>query len=362
MKRICFLVGYSHANGGIARVTSMLANELVKEENYEVFITSFQKTRINTDYHYDKRIKQIQLFDYGISMYKALVFEGAIKKLRNILDEYCIDVLISAGDIHFPLACFSVMGTKTKCYCWEHSDPLNVTDHKFSIQCRKIGAKLSDGIIVLTKAAEKQYAEYYKVSKNRITQIYNPVDSDAMVSREYNKEIRKIISVGRLTYQKNYQLLIDIAKEVLPGTDWTWDIYGDGPDRNELESLIAKYHLGGYLNLKGRVDNMYTHYRDYSFLVMTSRYEGFPMTLLEASANRLPLIAFNVPTGPDEIIENGNNGFLIKASDKSDMKKAIKMLMSSTETRVRMSEEAFDKAATFRIDKIVDKWISLLDR
>ena len=91
-------------------------------------------------------------------------------------------------------------------------------------------------------------------------------------------------------------------------------------------------------------------------MVMTSRYEGFPMTLLEGLGNGLPLISFDIPTGPSEIIEDGKNGFLIKALDVDGMSIRLNEMMRSTDVLVHMSHNSREKAKVFSQEEIESKW------
>ena len=141
------------------------------------------------------------------------------------------------------------------------------------------------------------------------------------------------------SFPKNFDRLLEIAKKLEEReTNWHWDIYGDGEERKQLEEKIEKLGLGKRVSLKGAVNDLYTRYRQYMAVVMTSRYEGFPMVLIEGAANGLPMIAFDVRTGPKEIIRNGENGFLINSEDDDGMVDAIVKLMNNQQLRIKMSK------------------------
>ena len=170
------------------------------------------------------------------------------------------------------------------------------------------------------------------------------------------------MSVGRLCYQKNFGRLIDIAYTVLKNNpDWTWDIYGDGDEYQELNIKIKRLGLENKIFLKGNVSDIYSKYREYAFIVMTSRYEGFPMTLLEASANALPLISFDIETGPNEIIKNNFNGFLCNPNDDNEMICSISKLIESSELRKIMSKNSHSESYRFSIDRVTEEWIKLFN-
>lgn len=355
---IGFLLGNLQGNGGIARVVSIIANELCKQN--EIHIISFCPSNENAGYKYDDTIKCTRIFDESRTMTKAILMDHAIKKIKMYVVNNNIDLLIACGELYFLLGILSVRRIKTKCYCWEHSDPAGTSDHKFQMFARKYAVKKADKIIVLTKAAKKYYEDVLNLNTNRIVQIYNPVERDVMQASNYNENSKKILSVGRLTFQKNFQLLIKVAKRVLNEYDeWTWDICGEGEDRQELENMIKTYGLVGRVNLRGQVKDLYFEYKNYSFQVMTSRYEGFPMSLIEGEANGLPLITFDVPTGPSEIIKDGVNGYLINYGNIDAMVSSIRSLMDDCNKRKKMSANAYKMSEEFELCRIIKQWREL---
>lgn len=355
---ICFLLGGFTGNGGIGRVTSVLANKLCNEENLNIFTLSFFNTKKENLYSINTKIKQGFLFEHPVNMTKGIL-SGGVFKLRKYLKDNHIDILIACGALYFPISVWSCKGTKTKCFCWEHSNFQNNKDHKFQIICRKIGVKSADKVITLTKFDKNSYTK--KFGGKNIVQIYNPIDERIFnYAGRYNVNSKKILSVGRLSYQKNFSLLIDIAKVVLTDNpDWTWEIYGEGELRDELEKKIKNYNLEDRLYLKGQVDNLYELYNEFSVLIMTSFYEGFPMSLLEGMACGLPLISFDVQTGPNEIIVDGENGFLVKAFDIQQMIIKINSLMNNTKQRIEMSDNGKLNCKKYELSSIKEEWKKL---
>ena len=360
MLKVCFLLGGFQGNGGIGRVTSILVNELSKNTAFSVSTISYCQTDKPMLYDLPSNVEKFALYNTSISMAKALLFKNAIKKVKTIIKENEIDILIVCGALFYPLGILATKGTSAKCYCWEHTDPSTSFDHKFQNACRKFAVKRADKIILLTKSAQKYYIEKLKTKKEKTFQIYNPVGNEAFSSIEYDANSKNIISVGRLTYQKNFELLIEIAKEILPKfPNWTWDVYGEGELKEKLSKLITTNDLEGKVNLKGQVNDLYLRYKDYSFMVMTSRYEGFPMSLIEGGANKLPLISFDIATGPNEIIDNEINGYLIDAQDKDAMISCIKNLIDNEELRIKMSNNIYKKVQNFNLKEIVKQWEEL---
>lgn len=355
-------VAFIHAgfskSGGIERVVSIILNALSKDSEYNLFSIEYVKSE-KLSVKIDDAVKRFHLYESGISMTSALVKGGVINKTIRLLKENNIDVVIGCGALYFPVAVVAGKLANVKSICWEHTNPKINCDFKFQKQIRMFGLRYSDANVLITESAKKYY-DSIKKKKNIL--IYNPVDDDLFVEyTPYNIESKKIISVGRLCYAKNYDLLIKIAEKVLKKHDgWSWDIYGDGEEYEKLNRIISKTSVIGRLALKGNALNIYELYSNYSFLVMTSRYEGFPMVLLEGAAKSLPLVSFDVETGPNEIIIDSVNGYLIDKYNPDIMVERIDNLINNEEKRKKMSSNAYDTAKKFSLETICAAWKSLL--
>lgn len=362
MKRICFLLGGFQSNGGIGRSTSILANHLCNENDLEIHTISYCETSKERLYEIDSRVREHLLFDEETSMTKALLLKNATRRVKRILKENKIGILISCGTINYPLGILAVMGTSVKCICVEHTSPEVQSDHKFQALCRKIAVKKTDMMVTITDSARDYYIKELGIHADRVCRIYNPVPEQYYQSNCYQVSSRKIISVGRLSYPKNFSCLIDIAKVVLERhPDWCWDIFGEGEEQQQLQQKINDLGISDRIQLRGQVPDLLQRYGEYSFIVMTSRYEGFPMSLLEAAANRLPMVSFDIKTGPNEIIQDGVNGYLLDKNDISEMIERICNLVENKHVRLSMSKNAYEMIARFDIARITDQWRSLFD-
>lgn len=359
MKRICFVHAGLEQHGGIGRVVSIIANGLSRETDIEVVVVSFCKETGRDVYVLNENIKTFNLFDSRISMKKALL-SGGIGRLSEIVRDNSVDVIIACGALYYPLVVCVAKLSRIKSVCWEHTNPEYGNDYKFQKYCRAIGAKHSDVNVLIAKDAVKYYCKKYRVDNNRL--IYNPADELLFKKTvKYNTNSRKIVSVGRLSYPKNYMCLLDVAKNVLQkNAEWSWDIYGDGEDKKILEDRIVELGLTDRVTLKGNSSNMYSLYDDYAIMVMTSRYEGFPMVLIEAASRGLPLVSFDIHTGPNEIIVNGVNGYLINKGDVVGMSEKISLLIQDCALRRAFSQEAIKSVERFREQQVIDRWIELI--
>ena len=359
--KIGFFLGGMFSNGGIGRVTSILCNQLVKDPSMEITSIFYAGSDNPLLYELNLRVKRENLFPRVIPMKNAFVNRG-VKRLRDLVLANDLDVLVACGSLFYPLAILACKKTRVKCVCWEHTAPNITTDHAFQMQSRIFGARRSAANVLITRAAKEEYDNKIARKGNNLT-IYNPIDEKAVAAaREYNKASHKIISVGRLTYQKNYEQLLSVANKVLSKhSDWAWDIYGEGEQRDQLTEIINGYGMEKRITLKGQVSDIYDRYGDYSFMVLLSLYEGFPMTLLEASANGLPMVSFDVKTGPNEIIDHGENGYLLPFGDEDAAANAIEALIMSEEKRVAMSVASKQSAERFKLNEIAAQWNDLFN-
>ncbi|MBQ7045243.1 MAG: glycosyltransferase family 4 protein [Clostridia bacterium] len=352
---VCFLLGSLHRNGGIGRVAISLANSLCKDSGINVHMLCYSSREKGVFYSIDPDVKLDYLLEQHCNMKKALL-KGTHRKLREYIKKNNIDVLVVCGVIYYLISVLAIKKTKAKCLCWEHCNSMTTSDIAFEGIYRKIGAKKADLVVTLTKRDKLEYQKQYKGVK--VDQVYNSVDPKILENvKPYNPDTKKIISVGRLTYQKYFEKAVEVAALVLPKfPDHTWHIYGGGEKKEDLQNQINAAGLNGRLILEGQVNNIYDLYSEHSLLVMTSRYEGFPMVLLEGLGKNLPLVAFDIFTGPNEIIHNGENGYLVEPFDTEGMAEKICEILNDRDLRIKMSQNCKNYVGEFEHSAIVDRW------
>lgn len=353
-KKVCFFSGDISRNGGTERVTSLIANGLVNK-GYNITILSFQNGE-HSFYELDYRIKL-----YSLHMEK---YQGYFKRkitpytaLNRFLKQQQIDIII---DVDVLLSLYTLpqkLFTNIKVISWEHFNFYS-NNLKNRNRARRLAAKFSDLIIVLNKTDMASYRKSIKKIKN-IHYIYNP----AVCKRETKSDTsgKVVIAVGRLCFQKNFSALLGIWKRVSQeAKDWNLLIIGSGEEKNELEKRIIDDKIKN-VKIIPFTSDIELYYEQASIYVMTSRYEGFPMVLLEAQKKGLPLISFDCPTGPSEIIINNRNGFLIPNNDAEEMKIKMLTLMNDESLRKKMSDNAVKDANRFELDVIINEWCKVLN-
>lgn len=173
-------------------------------------------------------------------------------------------------------------------------------------------------------------------------------------------EYPKVLCVSRLEYEKGIDRLIEVWQIVCrKHPEWKLDIIGEGTLQEYLQNLIKENELESYIHLKSATQNIEEQYQKNSMLVMTSRFEGFPMVLLEAMGYGLPCVCYDCPYGPRSIIENGKNGFLIKEGEKELMADKICLLIENESMRKNMGKNAYKDIRKFSQKNIMEKWEDL---
>ena len=352
-----FFSGDITRSGGTENVSIMLACALSASTDYVISFISLYEEHDSPFFPIDSSIQRFSLYPtatHGIQHY----FDTC-KRLRNIVVNHHVDVLIDIDGILDMYSLPLKRKTSVKVVSWEHFNYLQNPGVPYRKLTRRWAARCADAIVTLTETDKKLYQSNLRL-KCPVISIANPMRMpDEPVS--YDVDSKLILSSGRLSYQKGFDLLVDVAAKVLPEhPDWQWKILGEGEDRFALEQKIRDSHLDGQLTLEGRVDDVDAYYRQSAMFVMTSRFEGLPMVLLEAKAHCLPIVSFDCETGPAEIITDGSDGYLIPCFDMNMMAFRINALIQDVEKRISMASHTLENIEKYQVDEITFQWKSLL--
>ena len=354
-KKIC-LIDYDMSDwGGTEQVIKNLA--LAFKEKYDVSIVSLCG---GLKEKYD-----------GIDCFTVIRERARIRKILSLgyikliklINNIEVDVVIVCGTCAAFIIAMMRPFIAAKIIFADHLALCNELSDKPITLMRYIAAMAADHTVVLTHKSRNDYIRYFHYKSTKISCIYNWIDPSVFSYVDvYKKEIKKIITVGRLEHQKGYDMLIKTAAIVLKKhPDWEWHVFGSGLLLDEISSQIEREGLKKQLILMGATNRILELYKDYSFYVMTSYYEGLPLVLLEAKANRLPLISFNIQTGPADIIVDGVNGFLVEEKNVLSLAESIEKLIQDKELRDSFSEHAYDNIIQFEQNTILEQWNKLID-
>ena len=358
-KKICFFSGDITRSGGTERVAVQLANALWKDPTYEICFISLTEEREIPFYSLNPDIPRYRLGEKWLN--PGLAYLPLIGKLRKFLKKQQIDIIIDIDIVLDVLSIPASRGRKTKVISWEHF----TTDFELAVLYRrmilKYSIKRSDYVIVLTDGDLEQYKNELG-RKKAISRIYNPVAYQLEDEIELKRK-KIILTVGRLVPEKGTEYIKKIAPRILNRyPDWQWLLLGDGIERGNLEQYIVENHLQNRLILKGNVENVDEYLRQASIFVITSKYEGIGLSMLEAKAMKVPCVSFDVKMGPHEMIQNGVNGYLVHSFDCEDMVRKIEILINDPEIRNQFAEKAFENMDAFKLEKILRQWMTILDQ
>ena len=166
--------------------------------------------------------------------------------------------------------------------------------------------------------------------------------------------------VIRLVLLKNFASLVKAFSLVaMRHPDWQLDIFGDGPEKSRLQTLITSLGLDDKVRLRGNTNRVIEEMVGSSMLVMTSKFEGFCVVLIEAMSVGLPVVSYACPCGPKDIITDGEDGFLVNPGKEEEMAEKICYLIEDESMRQRMGINGLKKASRFALDKVIWQWMEL---
>lgn len=355
--RIVFLIQDCTTIGGTERITCSLASEMARQ-GHDVSIISVFGMEGACKFDVDERVRFVvssdEKYDLELSKWARLkrVFAVAGKMKKNEL-LLSADVIIAQKFFAAMLAIRSGFGHKTL-----------IGDHYTYFLYGKLLRDFRDciyrkaaAVVVLTNGN----AELYKSHRVKRVEVIPNMLPIPVASHKGN-DSKEIIAVGRLTPQKGFDTLvqvIDNIKHLIEG--WHITIYGEGEDRPLLEQMIMARGLEDMITLHGATSDISKAYCNASFGVMSSRFEGFPMVLLEAAATGLPMVAFDCPTGPSDIYKYGG-GIVVANQDMNALGEAIVRLTGDAALRKRLSNETAEIRKKYSKENIYRQWMQIIEK
>ena len=340
-------------SGGIERMTVSLANLLVKNDVIvDIIVCS---SYIESFYNIDSKINVIKLnSDFKKRIQSAITLRKVL--LLNHYDIF-INVAIPMGQIS--LLTFLTLKKSPSLIAWEHFHLY--AGSKIGYLFRLLSCILCKKTIVLT---DQDKGKYPKFLQKKIQRIYNfTIDHFEEYNSCTTKKENIVLSVGRLENQKGFDLLLPIWKKVQNRVDgWKLYIIGSGSMKKYLQSKITQMNINNTVEILPATPRIIDYYKKSSVYVMTSRYEGLPMVLLEARSFGLPTISFDCPNGPSEIIHDGKDGYVIPMNNGELFSNRLIELIKEKEKRLIFSENSFkDCSCRFSSESIIKQWLNLFD-
>jgi GalNAc-alpha-(1->4)-GalNAc-alpha-(1->3)-diNAcBac-PP-undecaprenol alpha-1,4-N-acetyl-D-galactosaminyltransferase len=346
-------------HGGAERVSVMLANGFSNLGNDVSVVTDLY---VDVAFELDKKVRKLNLVNEVNPYGKIIKWLNSIYLLRKYLNKYKPDVIIGFMNVCSLVGKLASLGLNIPVVMTEHNSferpmtaPFSIADRisKFWIN------KIYNCMTVLTEADEKVVSK----KLNNVYVMPNPLALEPVEKIPFKENI--ILAAGRLDawYCKGFDVLVKawglISKKY---PDWTLQIAGTGSlDSMEyLNDLARKYEVEEQIEFLGFRKNIIELYKKSAIFVLSSRYEGFGLVLIEAMSQGCACVACDFGGRQHEIIRNDDEGLLCKPDGEHEMAKLIDRLIGDERLRTNIQNKSVERSKDFAIDKIVVKWDNLL--
>ena len=356
------LVIFSLVAGGAERVMAAMAN-FWAEKGWTVNLLTLDAGTEPPFYPLHPAVRHQPLALAGISSgpVQALLSNfHRIRKLRAAIRQTEPGAVISLMSETNVLTLLATAGLDVPVLVQEQNEPSQQKIRRTWGTLRRWTYPHATRVILLTQRSLGYFSQ--RVQK-RTRIIPNPamVTGEPGVPVASNGHARTMIAMGRLVPQKGLDLLLQaFARVADKHPDWSLEILGEGQLRGELEALTQSLGLRERVRLPGTTKEPHAKLRSADLFVMSSRHEGFPLSLCEALACGLPAISFDCPTGPSEIIRDGIDGVLVPPENIAALSAAMDQLMGDAPRRAALAARAPEVLERFGLGKIMGLWEAVL--
>jgi glycosyltransferase involved in cell wall biosynthesis len=362
-----FLIAHAWGMGGTIRTTLTIAAHLAEHRDTEVVSV------------YRRRDEPFFAFAPGLRVRALVDREGLLARIPSVLvhpEDYAYpwcslqtDVALlrwlrapGAGVIVTTRPAFNVLAARLapRGALVVGQEHLHFAAHRprLAADVRRHYPRLA-ALTVLTTHDVRDYGTLLAGAPTRVVRIPNPLPPGERAAADL--ESRTVVAAGRLNTQKGFDLLIDaFAAVAAEAPDWRLRIYGSGPERDRLQAQIDALGLGGSVALMGRTQRLDEAMAAASVFVLSSRFEGFGMVIVEAMGHGLPVVSFDCPHGPHDIIRGGRDGILVPAEDVAALAAALLELIRDPERRRTLGAAALRRSRDFEIARIGPDFEGLL--
>lgn len=379
---LLYCIPHLYNSGGMERVLTQKVNWLAAHTDYTITIVTTEPTPTGTPKCYFPLSEKVQVVELNIDfnadytkplLPKYCAHMRRMRAYKRALTEYIvqhgIELCISLGGKeiaflrHLPCRTIAEMH-----FAMDQRRQLIEANHKSlfwslvgEVRTRQLvqAVKPLERLVVLTDADK---AAWEKAGCTNVTVIPNPCMLDnCQLSTIHSQFPKTVLAVGRLHEQKGFDLLLQAWKPIEKTySDWSLRIVGEGPKRAELEAQIESQGLKRVV-LAGATNNVLDEYEAASIFVLSSRYEGLPLALIEAMWSGLPCIAFDCPQGPAELLAE-DRGWLVPNGDIAELTAQIAYALSHPEEALKCAQKAQSFVqTTYSEAAIMPQWVQLIE-
>lgn len=358
MKKIAYIVDGMYNSAGMERVITTKANALCQWFDITI-ITRDQQGR-QPFFPLDARIRMVDVGARDKHTYRM--------KLEPLLKQEHFDICISTGGLEFYFL-YAIHDGSRKIFefhfsydisrVWMGPQMHGIKLWLFSNlqKWRRIRiARHYDYMVVLCKADYQKWRRWCP----QVSYIYNPLTIAPTANSPCTSPCA--IAVGRLDYQKGFDMLIRVWERAHQAhADWQLRIYGEGDQHEALQRQIDQAGLYDVVTLCGRTEDITKAYNSGSIFVLSSRDEAFGLVITEAEACGLPIVTFDCPSAPAELVKDSTNGFIVPLGDEEAMADCICRLIEDASLRKEFGKASVAFAKQFHVDNIAKQWKELFE-
>jgi len=378
------LILFIHAitSGGAERVMTTLANAWAAK-GWEVHLLTLDDGRCPPFYPLDHRVHHLPLAisrplsnadgsnnTSGVqppriwkTFSKILTFGKVLYRARRIRQAFIRlrpDLVISFIDQVNVLALLALVGTDIPVIISERVDPSQYRPGLGWEWLRKLTYPRADLLVVQGERIRDFFRGRVR-ERARIIPTPVPLPPAPPAEAERSEAEPIVVAVGRLVPQKGFDLLLQAFARLAPRyPDWKLEIWGEGPERAQLEQQRQALGLEDRCSLPGNHPCIYEVHSRAGIFVLSSRFEGFPNALCEAMSMGLPVVSFDCPSGPAEIIRPDIDGLLVPAEDATELERALDRLMGDDSLRASLGSRALEVTQRFSLESVLARWESCI--
>jgi len=363
MKKILYITNSINGSGGLERVLSVKTAQLVEDFSYIIHISTLNESAVLPFYKFNSDVK---FHSINTKPGKLLYFLSYLAGLRKIIKTIRPDIISVCDDGLKGFFLPRLLNIKNIPIVYERhiskDDVLMKEGYRNSI-VKKIKIRLMDflsndfdAFVVLTDGNKKEWS-----NTKKILVIPNPLP---FIPDENSSLLNKtVIAVGKQGYQKGYDRLLKSWKLIIsrnPG--WKLNIYGKKIPAQKLEELSKELNLQSSVVFFDPVKEIEKKYLESSVFVLSSRFEGFGMVIIEAMSCGLPVVSYDCKYGPSDIIKNNEDGFLIEDGCIELFAEKMELLMQNYDLRLKMGSKGKENTKKYEPEAIGKKWDQLFNQ
>lgn len=372
--KLVYIFSSFAAKGGTERIFCDKMNWLAEVAGYEIVFVTYEQGNHPFAYPLSNKIRHVDLntrfFTTGtMPLLKRIRFKFTMPRLfkhrlQELLDEIQPDVVVSTT---YALFLFREILSQPYRHVVESHVYYQLLLQNTFTHIPWLDRMITRHLLEMLKRCEKVVVLTQKDAAcwkgyDNIEVIHNVVTNYPEKITDVADRPKRIIAVGRLHAQKGFDLLIQSWQLIAARhPDWQLVVYGHGGDLQKLQQQLEKAGLTSSMTFAGATDNIYKEYQDSAFYVMSSRYEGWGLVLVEAMSCGLPCVSFDCPYGPSDIIRDGEDGFLVENGNIQQLAEKMELLINNKELREWLGVRARLNAARFTSDNIMPQWTKLFE-